>query len=138
MKKSQSRKYLSTTRCVNPGDPGCGPRGGGRWTKRDQKEQEEYAEMKRKERFGKSLGELPQIVKRRVIGADEESPRTSPRKGGSKYQSPASFELEKRTESQARRGSKVKKAKGGIKKKSVSVKAKYGIAKKASKKGVKK
>ena len=128
MKKSQSRKYMSSARCVNPGDPGCGPRGGGRWTKRDQKEQDEYGEMKRKERFGKSLGELPQIVKRRVIESSSKEPVPS-------YRKPASFELEKKTEYQAKRGAKLK---AGVKKKSVSVKAKYGIAKKASKKSVKK
>lgn len=133
MSRSQSRKYLSSTRCINPGDPGCGPRARAeRWTKRDQRELDEYSKMKEKERFGKKIGELPQIAKRRVIGEGKEP--------GPSYQKPASFELEKKTSSTAKRGSKVKKAKmGGVaKKKSTSVKAKYGIAKKASKKGGKK
>ena len=137
MNRSLSRKYLSTTRCINPGDPGCGRMRAERWTKRDQRKLDKETEEWDKARFRKKIGELPPIAKRRVIGSDEEPSGASPKKGGPTYQSPASFELEKRTENQAKRGAKLK-TKTAIKKKAVAVKAKYGIAKKASKKGGKK
>lgn len=112
--------------CRNP-ERGCGPsradrRAERQWARLERRANRE-AERERKRtpkptppppKPGKvSPGNYPPIVKRRVIGSDEEPYRSSPRKGGPTYQSPASFELEKRTSYEAKRGVKVKRMKTG-------------------------
>ncbi len=122
------RGILKRFGCVGIGG-GCGPSRAERRAERQWNREGRRAErqMRRDERIRKRTpkptpppktgkmppGEPPSIVKRRVIGSDEEPYRSSPRRGGPTYQSPASFELEKRTEAQAKRGVKVKRMKTG-------------------------
>lgn len=122
IKKAQDglRKALKSFRCVSPGDcPGgrSGPKPA-RWTKRQQREHEKYAEMKDRERY---INKLPQLVKRKVIGEFEDF---GP---GPSYERPASFELERRTGTEAKRGKKVMKSSAKLKV------AKKGIKKSVSK-----
>lgn len=119
------RSLLKRFGCINT-ERGCGPsradrRAERQWARMERRADRE-AERERKRtpkatpppKPGKvSPGNYPPIVKRRVIGSDEEPYRSSPRKGGPTYQSPASFELEKKTEAQAKRGVKVKRMKTG-------------------------
>lgn len=76
MSKSLSKQYTSSTRCINPGDPGCGGRGPKVKSNRQlRKEQDEvsrrvdaYLERKKRmEEGAKRLGEKPSIVKREYI-----------------------------------------------------------------------
>jgi len=105
MKRSQAKQYLRTSRCVNPGDPGCGPKlrlRGDRWTKKDQKEQEEYAEMKR-------IGRMPSVVKREYM---RESPKSSGKPSGyNKMEKMYEKENLASRENVAKKGTKLKKAK---------------------------
>lgn len=76
MSRRLRKQYTSSTRCINPGDPGCGGRGPKAKSNRQlRKEQDEisrrvdaYLERKKRmEEGAKRLGEKPSIVKREYI-----------------------------------------------------------------------
>jgi len=101
------RGALKRFGCVGIGG-GCGPSRAERRAERQWNREGRRAErqMRRDERIRKRTpkptpppktgkmppGEPPSIVKRRVIGSDEEPYRSSPRRGGPTYQSPEGYE----------------------------------------------
>lgn len=104
MNRSQARQYTRSTRCISPGDPGCGPKlklRGDRWTKRDQRELDEYAEKK-------AIQRLPSIAKREYI---REKPTAPGKPSGYKKQE-SMWEKENVSSGQkmAKKGVNIKKA----------------------------
>lgn len=125
MARGERRKVMGILGCKSPGGCGKGPKAP-KWTKRDQRKLDRETEEWDRARAKKKIGELPPIAKRRVISENEE-PGNKIKRPGPDYTNPASFELEKRIENQARKGKKVVKAPSKLK-----------IAKRGIKKTVKK
>ncbi len=156
MSRSLSKKYLSTTRCINPGDPGCGrSRKSGiksdRQLRKEQNERTKELEQRLKEKEIMRNG----IVKRQYMMENESSGRPGKRRG---ITDDKMWKGENVAGGQgsAKKGTKLKavkrltKAQGGAKTpkdsslikrysgppfiKPKKPKAQYGVAKKSSKK----
>jgi hypothetical protein len=128
MPRAERRKVLGIVGCKSPGGCGKGPKAP-KWTKRDQRKLDRETEEWDRARAKKKIAELPPIAKRRVISENEE-PGNKIKRPGPDYTNPASFELEKRIENQAKRGKKIVK-------KIVKSSSKLKVAKKGIKKTVK-
>jgi hypothetical protein len=114
MGKSESKKALGVFGCKSPGDCPGGGRKASKWSKRDQREQETYSQMKDRERFGKGTAELPKLLIRKQVREDEGGRKTYDKQGTKTWKEDLGSET-----NVAKRGKKIlpklKVAKKGIK-----------------------
>jgi hypothetical protein len=149
MSRKLRKQYTSSTRCINPGDPGCGRsrKSGIKSDRQLRKEQNERTkELEQRLAQKRALEKKPSIVKREYyegmdVGPGANSQFRRPKKILKASPSSREVSAKKGTKLKAQGGAKTPKDSSLIKRysgppfiKPKKPKAQYGVAKKSSKK----